>query len=188
MKSSLYTCRPKNFDIMPVFEGTPILYDLKENICDGFGAACNSLKILVLDCCIIVILVLCTLWIMVKIIRNATKKENLDPDADFAENPGETMRDTQYDAIVWSLLNPKKLILGSRFRLGHQLGLEVDYWDRGSGVMRNTVRSRMSQVRVPLLTTHYDLDHICLLFKKIHCSKGKFTLKRWKHVRKKHPP
>lgn len=37
---------------------------------------------------------------MVKIIRNATKKEDLDRDADFAENPGETMGHTQYDAIV----------------------------------------------------------------------------------------
>lgn len=33
---------------------------------------------------------------MVKIIRNATKKEDLDPDADFAENLEETTRDTQY--------------------------------------------------------------------------------------------
>lgn len=37
---------------------------------------------------------------MVEIIRNATKKEDWDPDADFAENPGETMGHTQYDAII----------------------------------------------------------------------------------------
>lgn len=55
MKSSLDTCRPKNFDIMPVFEGTPIPCDLKKNVCHWFGAAYNRLKILVLDCDIIVI-------------------------------------------------------------------------------------------------------------------------------------
>lgn len=164
MKSSLDTCRPKNFDIMPVFEGTPIPCDLKKNICHWFGAAYNCLKILVLDCDIIVITGFAHFLNYGGDYQKCNQERGFGSRCRFCRKSWRNNGHTQYDAIMWFLLNPKKLILGSRFKLGHQLGLEVDYWERGSGIMRNAARSRTSQVRVPLLTTHYDLDHICLLF------------------------